>query len=417
MVAPAELPDNPAHQRGDGRLPQRLLPFAAILLGLVVFLPMLWHTFYRDDFGWVERAIDALPHPAQWFFLAKSDFRPLSSLSFVLNLAIGGLDPRGYYALNLLFHLANVALLMALVRRISGGSTLAAGIAGLIAACAFGNYGEAVHWISGRTEPIADVFVLGALIAHWDWLARGRGRDRVIAVLCFALALLGKESAVILLPLLWLLEWAHPARPGAHGAITRHAPYAVLLAAYLVFEFGYWRAGSTIQGSEYAFGWHAVTNLFEYLVRMWLPVSPTSMLVSLPAAALPALRVAYVVLAVAIPLAGLFLLSRPIPRAQKFALLWIPIALLPVIWFTFRTNTRYLYLPSLGLAAFLGMAAAEVLERSPVRSRRIAVSVALKIALIVQVGVLQVILLRRATVERAEGPARWAELREHAARR
>jgi hypothetical protein len=399
-------------------LSRKLLPFAAILLGAIVFMPMLGHTFYRDDFGWVERAIDALPHPAQWFFLAKSDFRPLASLSFVLNFALGGLDPRGYYALNLLFHLANVALLMALVRRISGGSTLAAGIAGLLSACAFGNYGEAIHWISGRTEPIADVFVLGALIAHWDWLTRGRTRDRTIAILCFALALFGKESAVVLLPLLWLLEWAHPAGPAKPGpAIARHAPYALLFAAYLVFEFGYWRAGSTIQGNEYAFGWHAVTNLLEYLVRMWLPVSPTSMLVSLPAAWLPVLRAAYAVLAVALPVVGLYLLSRPIPRAQKFALLWIPIALLPVIWFTFRTNTRYLYLPSMGLAAFLGMAAAQVLERSPVRSRRVAVALALKIALIVQVGVLEVILLRRAAAEQAEGPARWAELRDHAAHR
>ena len=43
--------------------------------------------------------------------------RPLVSLSFALNYAIGGLDPRGYHLLNLTVHLLCALLVFGLVRR------------------------------------------------------------------------------------------------------------------------------------------------------------------------------------------------------------------------------------------------------------------------------------------------------------
>jgi len=339
----------------------RLPVLAAFAYGAAVFLPMLANSFYRDDFGWVERALAAGGDPARWLFLAKTDFRPLGSLSVVLNLALGGLQPAGYYAFNLALHLANVALLMALVRRISGGSQAAAAISGILFAGAVGNYGEAVCWICGRTGPIADCFVLAALVAHWDWLQRGRSRDRAWSLLSFGLSLLGKESAVMLLPLLLLLEWVHAGRQ-ERASVTRVAarlaPHAALLAAYLVFQFGFWRRASLILGSggEYQLGWHALRNLCEYLVRMFLPVSPTSTFMAPPGAIVPALRVLYAVLGVALPLALLALLAGRASRAVKFALAWIPVTLLPVVFFTYRTSARYLYEPSMGLAMAAGLA-------------------------------------------------------------
>lgn len=371
----------------------RKLPALALLLGILVFLPMFAHPFFRDDFGWIARTIEALPHPERWITTAKINFRPLASLSFVVNYGAVKLDPRGYHLFDLLLHLVNVSLLMALVRRLSGGSVWAAGVAGLLFACAFANYGEAVYWISGRTGPLSDAFVLAALIAHWDRL-EGTGPSGS-ALFCFAVALLAKETAVVLVPLLVLLEWAHERRV----SWRRITPFLLLLAGYLAFIFLVWPNGRKLIGADFAFGPHAGRNLLEYLTRMFVPTLRDAPWVG-----------------GAIALLGLYLLTRrDVPRTWKFALLWIPVAILPACFLIMRTTTRYLYLPSMGLAAFLGMASAGAWSQSPARRRLLAGTLVALLAL--QVVVMEIVIARRGTLARAEAPAQLDGLRAIAVQR
>lgn len=415
MAGPAEPP---------GAQADRLLVAAALACATLVFLPMLGHSFFRDDFQWVERAIDARPHPARWFTIAGTDFRPLASLSFVLNLMTSGLSPAGYYLFNLLLHLSNVALLMMLAFRLSGGSRRATGIAGLLFGVGFAHYGEAVYWICGRTGPIADFFMLATLIAHWDSRAQGRRKERALALLFFGLALLAKETAAILLPLLAALEWAHPARRGRLPAAVadtarRLAPYALMLVPYLAFQFLGWRAGSPILSQEWVVGPHAVTNLLEYAARMFLPLSPSSMLVRLPRPLLPVLEGLQIALMAALPLAWIALLFAPLPRAMKFALLWIPLTILPVVFFTYRTSTRYLYTPAMGVAMFAGMALDAWMtpprrERRALRRRAMTAWAALLLVVVIQAAVMGMILRRHRELERAEGAERWPRLEARA---
>jgi hypothetical protein len=387
----------------------RRLPALAMLLGVLVFLPMFGHPFFQDDFGWIERTIHALPHPELWFTTARGvDFRPLPSFSFAMNYSATRLDPRGYHLFDLLLHLVNVTLLMALVRRLSGGSAWAAGVAGILFAGAVGNYGEAVYWISARTGPLSDAFVLAALIAHWDRL-EGTSPSGP-ALFCFALALLAKETAVVLVPLLVLLEWAR-ARKVSWGRI---APFVLVLIGYLAFEFFLWRGKDRIAGTGFELGPHVWRNLSEYLVRMFLPVTPDSAIVHAPDAALPALRAVFQWGGIALLLAGASLLTRrDVPRTWKFALLWIPVAILPVCFLTMRTTTRYLYLPSMGLAAFVAMAWADAWERRPPRRRLLAGALVALLAM--QVVVMEIVLARRGALARAEAPQQIERLRGIAA--
>ncbi|HKQ57162.1 MAG TPA: hypothetical protein VJY35_04775 [Candidatus Eisenbacteria bacterium] len=388
----------------------RLLP---LLYGALVFLPMLRNQFWLDDYGWVERAMDGVRHPSHLFHLSKSDFRPLANLSFALNYLVSGLNPAGYYLFNLALHLANTALVMRLAGRLSRGDRMVTLVTGFLFAGAFGNYGQSVVWIAGRTGLIADLLILCAMLAHWTWLERGAGRDRARALGFFLLALLAKESAVILLPLLVLLDWAHGRSPralfSARGA-RDYAPFAIVLAAYLGLQFGWVRRDSVILEDEYRWGWHAVTHFGEYLARMLLPINPTTMMVRVPGGFDRLLMVTEQALMVLMPLAGLALLASPAPRWVKFAVLLAGISLLPYLAFTFRTSTRYLYGPSIGLSLVVAWLLARARAQERVRAARPIITLALGSLLVLQAIVMEVVIHQHYRMQQAQDPALYQEL-------
>ncbi|HYM81219.1 MAG TPA: hypothetical protein VEY91_07385 [Candidatus Limnocylindria bacterium] len=388
-----------------------------LLYATLVFAPMLRNQFWRDDFGWITRTMEAIQDPVRLLDVAKTDFRLIPSLSFVLNFALAGVNPFGYYLFNLALHLANVALVVALARRLAAGDARVAVIAGMLFAGGFASYGEAVIWISARTGLIADLFSLAALVTHARHLQEGRRRDGILVPIWTALALLSKESAVALVPLLGLLEGTIGRRaPGVAPAARRYGLLLGLLVVYLGFEFGVHRRGSEIVGRDYAFGAHALRNLIEYLARMILPLTPSSMMVSIAPAWRSPLVVMYVVSMVAAPLVWLWLVFRPIPRAARFGLVWIPIALLPFLFLTFRTITRYLYMPGVGAAIAAAVLTARAWDRRLATGRPPSRSwaIAAVVLLVAQAMVVNVVILQRYREQRALGTAGQQDLVEQA---
>ena len=333
-----------------GRTARDWIPLLVLAYGALLFVPMLRNGFILDDFTLIANAIAAPRHPELLLGLPHRDFRPLVSLLFLLNLALSGLNPAGYYVVNLILHLANVALVMRMTREFTGSRNLA-WIAGALFAGTYGSYGDAIAWISGRTGPLADLFMLGSVITYGSFVESGRSRDYALALMCFTLALLSKETAVALLPLLALTAWARgvDARSLLQPRTLRPlAPFAFLFAVYLTFQFGVVRRGSEVIGREYFLGPHMFANLAEYLARMVVPLNATSYMVSLPAAWRAPLQLGQTVLAVIMPLGWTVLLMTRAPRWAKFAVLWMVLNLLPVTFFITRTSTRYLYNPSIG---------------------------------------------------------------------
>ena len=384
-----------------------------LAFGAAVFAPMLANRFWRDDHGWVARAMTALREPGAFLEVAKTDFRPLPALSFMANVLMFGLAPAGYYATNLLLHLACVALVTALAWRLSSGDRAVAWIAGLLFAGGFGHYGEAVIWISGRTGLIADLFVLASVLAFDAHLLSARRRDAALAALFALLALLAKESAAVLPLLLVLVAWTRVGETAAAWRRARAPIVAVtlLVAAHGALVFGALRRGSGIVGGDYALGPHVVRNLLEYLARLFLPVTPSSIMVAVPAPLAGALRAVQVVLMVAVPVAGLALLAARVPRAAKFGVLWAPAALAPYLLLTFRTITRYLYLPSAGVAVAIGALA--VTDYCTARARRWGY-LGLAAVLLLEAATVQFVIVQRRREQLAQDPAEMQALVEHA---
>jgi tetratricopeptide (TPR) repeat protein len=126
-------------------------------------------------------------------------YRPLTTLSYSLNYAVGGLDPFGFHLLNLLLHAAVCVLVLLLGLRVGLGLPAATAAAMLFAVMPI--HVEAVANVAGRKDLLVAAFSIGAVLAHSSALRRG-GFATVLAPLLVAGALLSKESALVLIALL-----------------------------------------------------------------------------------------------------------------------------------------------------------------------------------------------------------------------
>ncbi|HEM46700.1 MAG TPA: hypothetical protein ENO23_06605, partial [Alphaproteobacteria bacterium] len=159
-------------------------------------------------------------------------YRPLVQVSYLLGVALFGKEPFFFGLANLLFHLVVCGLLFALLRRWGVAPPAAA-----LATALFGlmpRLTESVYWISGRTDVLASVFVLAALLS-WDERAERHGR-RILAGALLLLGLLCKEVALAGTAALILHEAGRAATPGpgdSLGARARLRTFAIRIAPLL----------------------------------------------------------------------------------------------------------------------------------------------------------------------------------------
>lgn len=214
------IPNNRLRVRG-------LLLLAAFALPCLVYWPGLGGSWFFDDYpnivdnhdvqpsrlGFTEIVNAALSSPA-------SDFkRPLASLSFVANHAMGGLDPFGWKLVNLVIHLANgflvYLLALALFRACSrrGSPVHRADLAAVLVATGWLLLPinlTPVLLVVQRMESMANLFVLAGLLgyvaARLRMLRGNGGLGWAIASLVVptTIGTLAKETAVML-PLYALL--------------------------------------------------------------------------------------------------------------------------------------------------------------------------------------------------------------------
>lgn len=199
-----------------------------LVVTVVVYANTLFNGFTMDDDPYILHN-PAVTSPSWHGFFVPDQVtnlsRPITFGSFALNWAIGGDHPFGYHLVNVLLN-AIVALLLYLVLRkllenVANGELLA-----WIAALLFALHPihtEAVASVVGRSELLAAAFLLGAWLLHLQ-------DQPYLALLCFLLALLSKESAVVFVPLVLAGDYAQ----GKLRSIRRYASIAVVGGAYLV---------------------------------------------------------------------------------------------------------------------------------------------------------------------------------------
>ncbi|MEB2311398.1 MAG: tetratricopeptide repeat protein [Sorangiineae bacterium] len=172
----------------------------------------------------------------------RAYFRPLTTLSFVLDYRLHATNAAGYHLTNVIFHVLNAALLFALLRKWTAG-TLAAALLALGWAL-HPRLTEAAGWISGRTDVLATSFVLLALLV---FRPRSLARCSVAAALLF-LGLLAKEVALagMIAVLVWELGSEDGRLRPSRAALGHQSPVLVGLVAYVALRFYAMRGASAV---------------------------------------------------------------------------------------------------------------------------------------------------------------------------
>lgn len=192
--------------------------------GVFLFAWLLYANTLTNDFVWDDRTlivenvdirtldaatINHLFTSHYWDVTGRSGglYRPLSALSLHVDYQLYGGDAMGFHATNATLNACASVLVFLLVLYTFGRLPLA-----LVAALLFASlplHTENVAWVAGRTDVLATMFMLASLLAYAWWRRSGRFTAFVLSAAGFVAAAMAKEIALVLPPLILVLE-THP---------------------------------------------------------------------------------------------------------------------------------------------------------------------------------------------------------------
>ena len=294
-------------------------------------------------------------------------YRPITRLTYWIDLQLFGPNPFGFHLENLLWHTATALLVLVLLRGLWPEEPLMA----LMGASLFAVHPvhtEAVAWVSGRSAVLAAFWGLLAFLAH---LRADRGKSKAslwrIAALAAWLAALGSKEIAAILPILLLMTDALLGRPSGWwrpGRLaTRYGLYAVAGVAYVALRLSvvgrlYPQEMSTaFQGAPLSVRGPTMLKVgAAYVGRLLLPVNMNAdwsppFARGLTDGPLPLLALAFL-----IALLWLAWAVRRTAPPVSWGILWSGLALLPasnLLPFGEIGAERYLYFSSLGACVAL----------------------------------------------------------------
>lgn len=361
------------------------IPLLEIAVAVVAtYASALGASFQFDDWNVIvdEPRVQTL---AAWW-ASMPGIRPILKLSYAVNHTLGA-GPAGFHAVNVAIHAGNAALVFMLLRRRALGQGMEARESGgtaLLGALLFALHPvqtEAVTYVSGRSTSLAALFSLASIVAWVEGRARERKGLSALSPAFFAIALLVKETVVVVPFVLVLWELAgvrraphrQPRIPRLHFAILGAAALGAL-ASPMYNHLLATSLGARGIGTNLLTQAHAIVYLAGQLVRVDRlnadPVIPVIDAWTVPVTLEAAAIVALLVLAIVFLRRG---------SELAFGILWFFLWLAPTNSLLPRldvANDRQLYLALLGPAWLVAWTVGTILPR-----RRAAFSIAATLVL------------------------------------
>jgi protein O-mannosyl-transferase len=391
---PAVVAHEAAQEARPVSMSSRAVALAVAGITFLAYAGTLGYEFVYDDRG----QIVSNPFIKSWYYLPRyfSDhvwghvdptmlgnyYRPMFLVWLLINRTLFGLHSTWWHLATVLAHVGVTLMVFVLARRLLKDVRAAA-----IAALIFGLHPahvESVAWISGITDPLLALFFIPSILFYLNWRdAKANARDEshrasfyrqpafslAASLIFFVLAMLSKETALVLPLLVFGTEWIDsdgPLRQRAMPAARTAIYYAGLALPYLVVRAlvlkGLGHQLSTVSAITTVKTWPSA--LWFYVAHMVWPINlscfydlPFVTHLTLANFVLPLIGLLVIAL-------GLWLLARRLDggtrRMVAVACLWLTLPILPVLNLSVfvggeLVHDRYLYLPSIGLALLAGL--------------------------------------------------------------
>lgn len=208
-----------------------------VIVAALLYFPSLEYGFVFDDHYLVEKnpAIGSIPAAIQQLIHLNVGYRPVRTLSYAVDRAVGGNNPMIFHLSNVIYHLLVLLAFWMVLRLVVRERGIA--LAALAVFALQPVHIDAVAYISGRRDLLSTLF---SLLAFWCFLQfRKSGRIwwwPLVAVF-FGLAFFSKEMGIVVPVIILLYEWVREmAEPGGEGALWRSIPRGLWRA----LRRGYW---------------------------------------------------------------------------------------------------------------------------------------------------------------------------------
>lgn len=231
------------HRRGRLYLP-------AILVAVIAaYYPTFQGEFILDDLPFVkDNPMIQEIQPLASYFLQEDGivpdqagrthsgyYRPLINLTYSIDHVLWGPNGAGFRTSNLIFHLITCILLY-----MCAGRLLKEGAAPLLAVLIFGIHPantESVAWVSSRNNILVTLFSVTSFYFYIRRTEEHKTWQGMLCLLFFALALLSKEFATMLLPIFLVYDRVVGGKKGfLRRGVWGYAAFVSILAAYLLLR-------------------------------------------------------------------------------------------------------------------------------------------------------------------------------------
>lgn len=383
------------------------VPSATLLLltaAMLPYLASLRYGFVYDD----DAQVLGMPAIRSWSFVPGYFFKPIPGfivryyrpiffLWFRLNYFLWNTHAWGWHLTNVVLHAVASLLVMGILCRYF--KDVRCTVAGALVFAVHPAHVETVAWVSGCTDALMAVSLLGSLFLWMENCEAPSLRRRIGSLVCCALALFSKETAVVLPILIFFhalagILAASAVQEGAGNrtrfALREAAPYVGIAAAYLAARFLVLRAmPGTPNWISHAQTILTMPSLLLFYASHLIWPMKSSIFYDFPIvsrAANPSFWAPLVILA-GIALGTWVWFRRTKDSRVLGASLWFLLPIAPVLYIRmFRpdefVHDRYLYLPVLALSILAGILCEFLWKAEPGRKASVLPSVLVGVAVV-----------------------------------
>lgn len=333
-----------------------------IALTLFAFYPCLDNEFTNwDDQEYILNnkmikgfSIENIKQIFTSFFIGN--YHPLAILSTSIDYSLGGLNPKIYHLTNVVLHLLNTLLAFRFILLLTTNQAVSFITALLWAIHPM--HVESVAWVSERKDVLYTLFFFAASISYQNFIKSGKYSYYLFTIFLFLLSLLSKGQAVVLTPVLFLIDYVQR-RNWSKKVLVEKIPFVLLSVVFgIVAIYAQDKSINMVEMGTYKSVFYGCSNFLIYTYKAFLPINLSAFY---PYLLNSDGSVPLTVYLAPIACILVFILIYNLAKSDRiitFGVLFFMLTIFPVLQFipVGRTmiSERYTYVPYLGILLIVG---------------------------------------------------------------